>query len=206
MVFIVLLSFTIAAYYYPVMPAQLISHWGPNGQPDGYASKFMVLFLMPIISAVMIVFYWLIPIIDPLKKNIEKFRAYYDWLILLIILFLFYIYLLSIVANLGYLFNMTQMMMPALGVLFIYMGFVLQHAKRNWFIGIKTPWTLSSDTVWEKTHKLGAVLFKAAGVLALVAAFFWEYAMWLVFVPIIGSSAFLIIYSYFEFEKEKKKK
>ena len=79
-----------------------------------------------------------------------------------------YIYALTLLWNLGYTdFGMSRAMLPAMGLLFIFIGYMLRKAKRNFFIGIRTPWTLSSDKVWDETHRLGAILFMISGVLAL---------------------------------------
>ncbi len=166
-ILIIVVSFAVGAYFYPQMPERIASHWNEQGQVDGYMSKFWGLFLMPFISIGMALLLVFIPRIDPLKANIEKFRKYFDGFIVLIVLFLFYLYLLTIFWNLGARFDMGQVLAPALGVLFYYCGVLVGKTKRNWFVGIRTPWTLSSDTVWDKTHKLGAKLFKVAGIIAL---------------------------------------
>lgn len=201
---IILVSFLIGIYFYPQMPDRMASHWNAKGSVDGYMPKFWGLFLMPIISAVMLVMFILIPKIDPLKQNIKKFRKYFDWFVVLIIVFLFYIYLLAIIWNLGFVFNMTNMMLPALGILFYYAGILTENAKRNWFIGIRTPWTLSSNKVWEKTHKLGGKLFKIAALFAFVGILFQDYALWFVLVPAISLAVYTIFYSYFEYKKQVK--
>lgn len=200
---IIILSFVIGIYLYPQMPERMASHWNSAGKVDGDISRFWGTFLMPIVSAGMLLLFLAIPKIDPLKKNIKKFRPYYDWFILLMIVFLFYIYLLTIFWNLDYRFNMTRMIIPAIGILFIYIGFLTENAKRNWFIGIRTPWTLSSERVWNKTHKIGGKLFKISGVIALFGAIAQGYAMWLVLVPVIIAALYPIVYSYFEYQKEK---
>jgi uncharacterized membrane protein len=85
------------------------------------------------------------------------------------------------------------------------MGFMMSHAKRNWFIGIRTPWTLSSDLVWDKTHLIGSRLFKAAGLLAFAGIFFQPYALWFVLTPVLFATLYTLLYSYFEYEKEKRR-
>jgi uncharacterized membrane protein len=82
---------------------------------------------------------------------------------------------------------------------------MLRQAKRNFFIGIRTPWTLSSDRVWEKTHQIGSVLFMVAGALAVIGSFFGgATAFWLLMIPIFGSTIFLVIYSYMLYKQETK--
>ena len=81
-------------------------------------------------------------------------------------------------------------------------GILLEKAKRNWFIGIRTPWTLSSDKVWDKTHKLGSKLYKYAAVFPLLGIVFQNYAFYLTIFSLVGVSLYLVVYSYLEFKKE----
>jgi len=206
-ILIILLSFAVGSYFYPRMPEMMASHWNARGDVDGYMTKCWALFFMPFLSIVMLLFFLLLPKIDPLKENIEKFRKYYNLFILLTILFLFYIYLLSIFWNLGYKFSMGQLMMPAIGALLFYCGVLLENAKRNWFIGFRTPWTLSSDLVWEKTNKMGGKVFKVAGIITALAFLFSSLLLYLIVIPILFISIlFLVLYSYFEYQKELTKK
>ena len=98
---------------------------------------------------------------------------------------------------------MGKMMVPALGILFYYCGILVENAKRNWFIGIRTPWTLSSDKVWQKTHKVGGKLFKASAIIAFSGIIFPRYAIFLVIIPAILVGVSTIVYSYFEYQKQK---
>jgi len=161
---------------------------------------------MPAISTFLLLLFILIPKIDPLGENIAKFRRYFDTFVLLIIIFLFYLYLLTIFWNLNFRFNLIQLLVPALGILFFYTGILVENAKRNWFIGIRTPWTLSSDQVWKKTHQLGGKLFKAAGVIAFLGVFFQNFAIYFVLVPAVGVSLYTTVFSHFEYQKETRGK
>jgi uncharacterized membrane protein len=200
---IIVVSFLVSIYFYPVFPDKIASHWGIDGNVNGYMNKFWGLFLMPVISLVMLLLFIILPKIDPLKENIKKFEKYFDTFILLIILFLFYIYILTILWNIGVIFNMGQFMAPALGVLFLYTGVLIENAKRNYFIGIKTPWTLASENVWNKTHKLGGKLFKISGIICMFGVIFPDFAFYFVIIPVIFSAVYSFVYSYIEFKKEK---
>ena len=204
-IIVILISFILGACLYSQMPDQFVSHWNINGQPNGHMPKFWGLFLMPIISLVMLILFLLLPKIDPLKENISQFRRYYDTFILLIILFMFYLNLLVIKWNRGGRFNFIQFLIPAFVILFYYAGILINHAKRNWFIGIRTPWTISSDTVWDKTHRLGGKLFKAVAIISLIGLIFPGIAFWLIIVPIMLVTVYVIVYSYFEHKKELDK-
>ena len=199
---IIILSFFVSAYFYPQMPDRVASHWNTQGEVDGYMSKGWGLFFMPLMLVGLFLLFLLIPKIDPLKENINKFRKYFDGFIILLMLFLFYIYLLTILWNIGFRFDMGQLMIPALGVLFYYCGILIENAKRNWFIGIRTPWTMSSETVWDKTHKIGGRLFKVAGVIAFFGIFFPKLSILFVMTPVLLVTLYTLIYSYFEYQKE----
>ena len=203
---IIVISFIIGVSLYSYFPDRIASHWGPNGEVNGYMPKFLGLFLMPIISIGIFILFYFIPKLDPLKKNYQDFQKYYDSFILIMIIFLFYIHILTILWNLHVVFNMNHTLIPALGFLFFYIGILVKNLKRNWFIGIRTPWTISNDKVWKKTHILGSNLFMISGVITLFGIFLDGYFIWLVLVPILISSIWLVIYSYLEWRKEQKKK
>jgi uncharacterized membrane protein len=188
------------------LPDQMASHWGPNDQVDGYMSKFWGVFLMPLITLGMILLFLVIPGIDPLKANIAQFRDVFNLFITLIVAFMLYVYVLSLRWNLGYTdFGMIKAMLPAMGILFIFIGYLLRKAKRNFFIGIRTPWTLSSDKVWDETHRIGSVLFMISGVLTFVGSIFGgTIAFWFLFIPLIGSTLITLVYSYVLYQREVK--
>jgi uncharacterized membrane protein len=188
------------------LPDQMASHWNSNDQVDGYISRFWGVFLMPLITLGMFVLFLVFPGIDPLKANIAQFRETFNLFIALLAAFMLYIHGLTLVWSLGYQdFKMSAAMLPFMGILFIAIGYLLRQAKRNFFIGIRTPWTLSSDSVWDKTHQLGSILFMVSGAFAILGGFFGGMtAFWLMFVPLIGSSLFLAIYSYVLYRSETK--
>lgn len=186
---------------YPKMPERVAYHWNMDGEADGYASKESI-FMLPALSVITVLLLLLLPRIDPLKKNIQSFRDYYNGFILSLTGFMSYLYLLMILWNAGFRFNMLQALSPAFGMLFYNMGLLVERSKRNWFIGIRTPWTLSSNTVWEKTHTLGGKMYKAAAAIALLGLAVPQYAVLLAILPIISASAYLVLYSYREYSNE----
>lgn len=188
------------------LPDQMASHWNINDQVDGYMPKVWGVFLLPLITLGIVALFLVVPSIDPLKANIAQFREAFNLFIVLMVAFMLYIYGLSLAWSLGYTsFKMSGAMLPAIGLLFIFIGFMMRQAKRNFFIGIRTPWTLSSDTVWNETHRIGAVLFMISGALAFLGGFFGgKAAFWMMFAPIIGSTLFLLLYSYVLYQRETR--
>lgn len=188
------------------LPDPMASHWGPSDQVDGYMSKFWGVFMMPLMTLGMMLLFLVIPNIDPLKANIAQFRDTFNLFITLIVAFMLYIYALTLRWNLGFTdFGMSKAMLPAMGILFFFIGYMLRKAKRNFFIGIRTPWTLSSDRVWDETHRVGSVLFMISGVFAFVGSFFGGMtAFWFLFVPVIGSTLITLVYSYMLYQRESK--
>jgi uncharacterized membrane protein len=188
------------------LPDQMPSHWNANDQVDGYMPKIWGVLLMPLIALGLLVLLTVVPNLDPLKANIAQFRETFNLFIVFIVVFLLYVHALTLVWALGYTsFKMSAALLPMMGLLFIFIGYLLRKAKRNFFIGIRTPWTLSSDSVWDKTHQLGSVLFMLSGAFALAGSFFGGMtAFWLLFVPLIGSVLFLVIYSYVLYRAETR--
>jgi len=203
---IILLSFFIGIVSYSYMPDMMPMHWNAQGEIDGYMGKLWGLFMSPIISLGLFALFLVIPKLDPRRSNLESFKEYYQGIILVIVGFLFYVYILTILAAIGYKFNMVQAMSISFAVLFYYIGIVLKKTKSNFFVGIKTPWTLSDEKVWEKTHELGGKLFKISGIIAFFGVLFKEVAIFLMIIPIIVASIFIYIYSYLEYAKIHKGK
>lgn len=203
-IFLLVLSIFLFAFcLYPHMPPMIVSHWDYEGRPDGRLPKFWGVFLMPMITLLLWGLWILIPKIDPLERNIQKFRTYFDNLIVILIIFLFYLYGLVIFWNFGYRFDFNRWIVPAFAALFYYLGISLEKAKRNWFVGIRTPWTLSNDRIWDKTHRLGGKLYKFSAGITLVGLLFPRYSFWFIFTPVLAASAGAIIYSYFQSRMNK---
>jgi len=201
---VVLLSFALALALYPQMPDTMASHWNGAGDVNGYMSKLWGLFLMPVMGLGLWLLFLAVPRMDPLKANVLQFQTHFDRFILAIEAFLLYIYALTLLWSVGTRFNMIQAMVLPLGALFFYVGVLIGHTKRNWFIGIRTPWTLSSDRVWDDTHRIGAKLFKVSGLIALIGFLLPEYAILFILIPVIATAIISIAYSYVDFRKHAR--
>jgi uncharacterized membrane protein len=199
-----IITFAITIAVYPAAPDSIVSHWNAAGEANGSMSKFWGLFLIPLIMTAFVALFALLPRIDPYKKNYEKFRDYYEGFILVFVFFMLAIQVQIILWSLGYQISPNLTFPLLIGILFIYIGFLLGHAEQNWFVGIRTPWTLSSKTVWKKTHEIGGKLFIIAGVISFVGIVAGAYALWFVLVPVFAVAVFTVVYSYIEYQKEIK--
>ena len=205
---LILIAFVLGIYFYqfyPLMPEKMASHWNAKGEVNGYMSKFWGLFLIPVALSGLALLFAAIPMIDPLKANIEKFRKYYDEFIILFFIFMLSIYFHGILWNIGIEISPNTLLPVSLGILFFYVGNLLGHVKMNWFIGIRTPWTMSSEVVWDKTHKIGGKLFKIAGVITFAGVFFEDYVLFFMVVPVILVVSYMFVYSYVEYRKIGKR-
>jgi len=201
---IVLASYAVAGWFYPQMPTQIASHWGIDGQVNGSMSKFWGLFLMPFISTFLYLLFLAIPKIDPKAKNIREFQPYFDNFVIVILGFLFYIFGLTIIWNLGYRFDFNILILPPFAVLFFSVGVLIEHAKPNWFIGIRTPWTLENPLVWEKTHRITGKLYKISALISLLGLLIPVFSFYFIIIPVLATSFVAVIYSYVLFQAIKR--
>ena len=185
----------------PALPDQVVSHWNAAGEPDGTMAKSAALALLPALAAVLLGLFAILPRIDPLGENVADFRAYYDWFVVLLSAFVFVLHVGIIAYNLGYRFDFTAFVLLGVAGLLYYVGILLEHAGRNWFVGIRTPWTLSSEEVWDRTHALGSRLFKLSAVLAVVGLAFGDYAVYFLLVPALLTAGVTMVYSYVLYER-----
>lgn len=201
LVLIITAAITIMAY--PVMPEAVASHWNAAGDMDGTLPKFWGLVLIPLLLLGFSAFFMVLPRFDPLLENYRKFQDYYEGFILVFAVFLLGIQILIIFWGLGISVSPNHVLPVLMGGLLIYLGFLFEHTEPNWFVGIRTPWTLSSDTVWKKTHHVGAILFKLAGIVSIIGVLAGKYAYLFILIPVISVALFTVVYSYIEFKKEQ---
>jgi uncharacterized membrane protein len=196
-----LAAFGIAVWAYPQLPARVPSHWNAAGEVDGYSSRAFGAFGLPSIMLGLTALLLALPSIDPLKKNIASFRTEYEVFIAVFELFFLLLYVQTILWALGTEISINAVVSLGCGMLYLTIGWMISRAKRNFFIGIRTPWTLMNDEVWDRTHALGSKLFYAAGVIALLGVFVPDYAMWLILVPTLAATAITVVYSYLIYQQ-----
>lgn len=211
-----------AFYFYDILPSKVVTHWDYSGQPDGYGSKAMGAFMAPAILVFIYLLFKYLPKLDPKRRNYDEFLKDYKAIQLVIVLFFTAIHFITNLGNKYFveavksclacqgiyipILMVPDLIMALVGLMFIAVGFYLKNIKPNWFIGIRTPWTLSNDEVWVRTHKLGGKLFVIAGLIFIISIFLpanWAGYLFGLAILLILSS---IIYSYIIYKQIGDKK
>lgn len=171
---LIIVAFLVNIVLYNKLPDLMPMHWNIAGEINSYGPKILVAFLSPILMLVIWVAMLYSPKIDPKKDNYTKFDGSYTIITNALITFFFVIHIVIISISLGYNIAIDKVIPFMVGVLFVVMGNYLPKSKSNFFYGIKTPWTLTSEEVWKKTHRLGGKLFVISGLIIIVSSLLFK--------------------------------
>ena len=192
--------FSISLWAWGQLPAdaQIPVHWGVNGQPDRYGGKWEGLLLMPMIFVGVIALLTIIPRIDPRSNNILNSQGAYQAFWWMFLVFFAGLHVALVLNILGYNVNIGMITPAAVGMLFVVLGRYMGRIRSNFMFGIRTPWTLTSELSWQKTHLWGGRLFMLLGVLLIISGLFPLSTVWfgLFMGGIIGLVVGLFVYSY----------
>jgi uncharacterized membrane protein len=201
---IVATAFIASAAVYPNLPARIPTHWDMAGQVNGWSSRTWGAWMIPVIMIVLWAMLRWLPTIDPRGSNYAKFGGAFEGIIVSVMLFMLGVHVIALRAALGLPVAVERVMPLGVGVLLIVIGNLLPRARSNWFVGIRTPWTLSSDRVWEKTHRFGGHLLVAGGIIIVAAALLaGKWAHPVLIATVVACSLAVVIYSYVEWRREK---
>ena len=169
---VIALAMLVSAITYPSLPDRVPTHWDMRGNVNDYSSKTMAVSLMPAIMVALWGLLRALPSIDPRRVNYGKMRGAYELVVNATLTMLLLVHTIVLAAVLGAPISITRVMPALVGALFIVIGNVLPQARPNWFFGIRTPWTLSNDAVWRRTHRISGYLFVLCGLLMVASAAF----------------------------------
>lgn len=194
---LIILSALLAGYFYTQSPAVVPIHWGIDGQPDGFAGRAWAAWLMPGIAAAMYLLLTFLPRLDPKKEQYAAFGRQYGMIRTLMLAFIVALGALAGWAGTGRTVRMDMAVALLVGLLFIALGYQIAAIKQNWFMGVRTPWTMSSASVWQKTNRLMGYVMGLAGLLIaatplmpdnrLKIGMFAVAVLGVVFIPLIAS-------------------
>lgn len=193
-------------YVYPLLPDRVPTHYDIRGVPNAYGPKWTSTIIFP---AVLLVVWGImrgLPKIDPRRANYARMQSTYDLVVNLVLTMLTALHLIFLRGAMGGGVPLIRFIPAVIGVSLIIMGNVMPRARPNWWFGIRTPWTLSNDRVWERTHRVGGYVMTATGVLAVIAALFSNpFALVALAVIAAAMSLGLVAYSYFAWKQETAK-
>ncbi len=198
---IILAPYILVAWFWKQFPEQVPTHFGVDGEPDDYSSKVVGLIIFPAINIALYFLFLVLPKIDPRKKNYPLFEEKYKVFRQITHSFLSYMLVITIFYSLGYHFSISMMAIYGILVMFLIIGNMMGNIRANFFLGIRTPWTLSSEEVWTKTHRFAAKLWVALTLLTMILIAFLPKSE-IVFGIYIGIITVVpVAFSYLEYKK-----
>jgi len=200
-VFIISL-YIIGFLLYPYLPEKVPSHWNIKGEVDGFTNKFSHVVFMPTFTLGLFLLLTIVPRIDPKSENYKKFSGVYEGFKVVFVFFMGALYIITLFAGLGYAVPVGKIVRIAIGILLVYIGNYFGKVRHNYTFGIKTPWTLASEEVWNKTHRVSGPLWVISGLIWILSVFVSETAAFIVGLVIIFTiTLFGFIYSYVIYRK-----
>ncbi|NNG67807.1 SdpI family protein [Caldanaerobacter subterraneus] len=186
------------------LPAKIPIHWNISGQVDSFGPKHDIFILPSIITIIYFVMLY-VPIIDPKRANYGKFAGAYRLIRAVVVIILSAVYFASAYSALGYRIEVNRMSNLIIPFMLIGFGSVMGKLRHNYFVGIRTPWTLADEEVWNNTHQLAGKLWLIAGIIGLFASFFGgAWVTVFMFVLLITAVIVPIVYSYIIFKNKGK--
>jgi uncharacterized membrane protein len=197
---LVLTAVLMSAVLYPRLPETMASHWNLHGQPDSFVHKPFGPFVGPAIMASVLLLLLALPAISPRGFRFDNFRPVWAILEGSVLGLLFLFHTLALMQAMGKPVDMNRGVEAGVGLLLVVLGNFMGKVTRNFFVGIRTPWTIASEEVWLRTHRLGGRLFVLAGLVLLVSAFLG--GGWVLAAIAIGAAALLsVVYSYLVYRR-----
>jgi len=202
---VIVAMFGFAVAVYGDLPDRVPSRWSFDGSVDETMPRWPGAFLTPALALGVWVLLPLFRRIDPRKRNYERFDETFWLLVNLLVLFFAGIEVLTLGAALGWPIDVSQAMMAGIGVVFVVLGNYLPRVRSNWWMGIRTPWTLESERVWRDTHRVAGRTFVIGGLLS-VASLVAPAGVrpWIAMPALILAGLIPAVYSYLAWQRERR--
>ncbi|MBP1203968.1 putative membrane protein [Duganella sp. 1411] len=187
-------------YYWPRLPEQVPVHWNIEGQVDGYAGRVVMWALGPGSMALFTLVGLALPVLSPQRFGMTAFLPTYYYIAGLVVCMLGYVFALVLIAATGGEVSMQRALPAGLFLLLILMGNPMGKVRRNFYVGIRTPWTLANERVWYATHRTAARLMVASGLLGLLAL--WMHApAWSILLLVLAWAPLVVLYSLLHYKR-----
>ena len=197
---VIVVTWLVALWYEPRLPEKIPTHWNIDGEVDGWTEKPWGIYLLPLISTATSLLLMLLPKIAPKGFRLDAAQSIYELLVLIMAIFMLAVMVLTFEAALDKSVDVNQWIMVGIGALFVLIGNYLSKVPKNFFLGIRTPWTLSSDEVWYKTHRLGGWFFIICGLLVILGGFL-KWPTMLLIILLSAAALIPVIYSLVIYKK-----
>lgn len=206
LIIIALISLIATFFVYGSLPEEIPRQWGADGEVNSYWGKAGI-FVTASLPLLLYLLMKLLPKIDPKRESYKKHKKAYNMTIYATVLFMVAIHWVTIYASLGNNINTKLLVNLGVGILFVVIGNYMGQIRHNYFFGIKNPWTLANEEVWNKTHRASRYVFIILGLLIIISAFTpGKISIGLVIGGIIVLLLFTTIYPYLLFRKIKNNK
>jgi uncharacterized membrane protein len=166
-VVLAMLGFTLAVWR--ELPERIPTHWDFRGEVNGWSSRTVGAFFAPVLGTLLWLGLPLLRRLDPRRKNYERFDDTFFVLVNCIVVFMGVMHVLMLGSALGWPIDVSRSVFALLGVVFIVLGNFLPRIRSNWWMGVRTPWTLENERVWRETHRMAGWTFVGGGVIAMLA-------------------------------------
>jgi uncharacterized membrane protein len=203
-VLIIVAQVLVSIVTYPFMPDSVPSHWNAAGQVNGYLPKLVNALLFPLMSLGIYLLVRVLMTVGPRLGYQNQRQASIGVVNLIldgVLLFMLIIQLTTTAIALGVPIDVTFVISLSISVLFIFLGNYMGKLRRNFWAGIRTPWTLTSDVVWERTHRLGGWLFVLTGLLGVIMSFVPALRLWGLIVVLLIVVVVLVVYSFVIYQR-----
>ena len=199
--------FVTAAILYPRLPDIIPMHWGFEGEPDGWGPKTWGVWLMPGLSLLFMILFPVLQKLDPKSQNYENFQKSWAIIQTSILSMLAYMFAVTMFVTLYPAYNawVGRFVVFGVGALFVIIGNYMGKVRQNYFVGLRTPWTLNDPEVWQKSQRLAGWLFVLGGLLSIVESIIWLAVPYVFFSMVAVMVIVPAVYSY-KLAADKKKK
>jgi uncharacterized membrane protein len=198
--------FVLAAVMWPMSPDLIPVHWNWAGEPDRFGGRVEGLLGLPLAAAGVYALLLFLPRLDPRRKNYAAFAVPFAMIRTAVVALLLGIDAVVILWIRGQRTHLNTVMAAEIGIALVVMGNYLPKVKSNWFIGVRTPWTLSSEASWRQTHRLAGWLFTGGGLLTFMTALIRPDAAPAVMIGALAASAGAsVVYSYFAWRSDPER-
>ena len=179
---------------YPSLPNIVPVHWDAHGHVNGWGPKWSLFAYGPGLMTSIVLLFSALPWLSPRKFEVDSFRATYLYIMIVIVAMLAYCQILILVTALGLELDVSRAIEGGVCLLIALLGNVMGKVRRNFYVGIRTPWTIANEKVWNATHRFAAKTFFAGGLLGLIAVIL-RAPFWLPITVIAVASLVPVIYS-----------